>query len=85
MSTHRFLTLRPWLQRGVCALALMALAPAQAQTDDDVFTAIKRDNRQSMMSALVSTVSTAPSARVLCDCAMPSRMVLPPPNLTSSP
>lgn len=53
MSTHRFLTLRPWLQRSVCVLALMALAPAQAQTDDDVFTAIKRDNRQSMMSALV--------------------------------
>ncbi|MDT4867780.1 hypothetical protein FQZ97_1027100 [compost metagenome] len=39
----------------------------------------------SMMSALVSTVSIAPCARVLCDCAMPSRMVLPPPNLASSP
>ena len=39
----------------------------------------------SMMSALVSTVSTAPSARVRWLCAMPSRMVLPPPNFTSSP
>ena len=39
----------------------------------------------SMMSALVITVSTAPCARDNWLCAMPSRMVLPPPNLTSSP
>ncbi|EWS64103.1 hypothetical protein Y695_02654 [Hydrogenophaga sp. T4] len=39
----------------------------------------------SMISALVNTVSTAPSARVRWLCAMPSRMVLPPPNLASSP
>ena len=39
----------------------------------------------SMISAFVITQSTAPSARVRCDCAMPSRMVLPPPNFTSSP
>jgi urease alpha subunit len=39
----------------------------------------------SRTSALVSTVSMAPCARVRCDCAMPSRMVLPPPNFTSSP
>src|SRR5262249_54724295 len=31
------------------------------------------------------TVSTAPSVRVRCDCPMPSRMTLPPPNFTSSP
>ena len=48
----------------------------------------------SMMSALVNTQSTAPPAcaplptgplRVRWLCAMPSRMVLPPPNFTSSP
>ena len=48
----------------------------------------------SMMSALVSTASMAPPAcapvpsgplRVRCDWAIPSRMVLPPPNFTSSP
>ena len=39
----------------------------------------------SRISALVSTVSTPPSARVRWLCAMPSRMVLPPPNFTSSP
>ena len=39
----------------------------------------------SRISALVSTVSTAPSSRVRWLCAMPSRMVLPPPNFTSSP
>ncbi|MNK48925.1 hypothetical protein D3C87_677650 [compost metagenome] len=39
----------------------------------------------SRMRALVITVSTAPWARVRCDCAMPSRIVLPPPNFTSSP
>ena len=39
----------------------------------------------SMMRALVSTQSIAPSALVRCDCAIPSRMVLPPPNFTSSP
>ena len=39
----------------------------------------------SMMTALVMTVSTAPCALVSWDCAMPSRIVLPPPNLTSSP
>src|SRR5215813_12116903 len=37
------------------------------------------------MRALVMTVSTAPSMRVRCDCPMPSRMTLPPPNFTSSP
>ncbi len=39
----------------------------------------------SMMSALVSTVSTLPRLLVRWLCAMPSRMVLPPPNFTSSP
>ena len=39
----------------------------------------------STIKALVITQSTAPSWRVRCDCAMPSRMVLPPPNFTSSP
>ena len=39
----------------------------------------------SRITALVSTVSTAPSARARWLCAMPSRMVLPPPNFTSSP
>ena len=39
----------------------------------------------SRIKALVMTVSTAPSERMRCDCAMPSRIVLPPPNLTSSP
>ena len=39
----------------------------------------------SKISALVMTQSTAPSARVRWLWAMPSRMVLPPPNFTSSP
>ena len=39
----------------------------------------------SMISALVITVSTAPCARDNWLCAMPSRMVFPPPNFTSSP
>ena len=39
----------------------------------------------STISALVITQSIAPSARVRWLCAMPSRMVLPPPNFTSSP
>ncbi|MDT4787004.1 hypothetical protein FQZ97_193710 [compost metagenome] len=39
----------------------------------------------STISALVMTVSTAPSARVVWLCPMPSRMTLPPPNFTSSP
>ena len=39
----------------------------------------------SMISALVITVSTAPSAWDACDWPMPSRITLPPPNFTSSP
>jgi hypothetical protein len=39
----------------------------------------------STISALVMTVSTAPSARVRWDWPMPSRITLPPPNFTSSP
>ena len=39
----------------------------------------------STISALVMTVSTAPSARVACDWPMPSRIALPPPKTTSSP
>ena len=39
----------------------------------------------SRISALVITVSTAPAARASCPCPMPSRITLPPPNLTSSP
>ena len=38
----------------------------------------------STITALVMTVSMTPS-RKRCDCPMPSRMTLPPPNLTSSP
>jgi hypothetical protein len=40
---------------------------------------------QSTISALVITVSTAPSAREAWDWPMPSRITLPPPNFTSSP
>ena len=43
------------------------------------------DAGQSRISALVMTVSTAPSARDAWDWPMPSRMTLPPPNFTSSP
>ena len=39
----------------------------------------------SRMTALVMTVSTAPRARVVCACPMPSRITFPPPNFTSSP
>ena len=39
----------------------------------------------SMISALVITVSTAPSACDACDWPMPSRITFPPPNFTSSP
>ncbi len=38
----------------------------------------------SMISALVMTVS-AQSFDMRCDCPMPSRITLPPPNFTSSP
>ena len=38
-----------------------------------------------MISALVMTVSTAPSARLAWLWPMPSRITLPPPNFTSSP
>ena len=40
---------------------------------------------QSTIKALVITVSTAPSALLTWDCPIPSRITLPPPNLTSSP
>ena len=40
---------------------------------------------QSRIRALVITVSTAPSARVVWAWPMPSRITLPPPNFTSSP
>ena len=40
---------------------------------------------QSTISALVMTVSTAPSAREAWLCPIPSRITLPPPNFTSSP
>ena len=39
----------------------------------------------STISALVMTVSTAPSAWLRWDWPMPSRITLPPPNFTSSP
>jgi hypothetical protein len=39
----------------------------------------------STISALVMTVSTAPRRGVTWDWPMPSRITLPPPNLTSSP
>ena len=40
---------------------------------------------QSRMIAFVMTVSRAPSARLTVDCAMDSRIDLPPPNTASSP
>ena len=38
----------------------------------------------STISALVMTVSAAPCLLVTCDCPIPSRITLPPPNFTSS-
>ena len=43
------------------------------------------DAEWSTISALVMTVSTAPSARDTWLWPMPSRITLPPPNFTSSP
>ena len=69
----------PGCVSGLPALPIRAIRPSRRPTS--AFTIPV----QSRISALVMTVSTAPSARVRCDWPMPSRITLPPPNLTSSP
>ena len=66
------------LRVGLPALPMAAMRPARRP-----MSALKMPVWS--MTALVSTVSTAPCALVRWLCAMPSRMVLPPPNFTSSP
>ena len=69
----------PGWMSGLPALPMAAMRPATSPTS--AFTI----PQWSRISALVMTVSTAPSALVRCDCPMPSRITLPPPNFTSSP
>ena len=44
-----------------------------------------RDTQPSEKTLPVITVSTTPLSLLCCDCPIPSRITLPPPNLTSSP
>ena len=69
----------PGCTSGLPALPMASMRPFLSATS--AFTT----PQWSRMSALVMTVSTAPSAWLRCDWPMPSRMTLPPPNFTSSP
>ncbi|MNV21338.1 hypothetical protein D3C71_1122700 [compost metagenome] len=69
----------PGCVSGLPALPMDAMRPARKP-----MSALKMPV-WSTTRALVSTVSTAPWALLRWLCAMPSRMVLPPPNFTSSP
>ena len=69
----------PGWMSGLPALPMAAMRPSLMPTS--AFTM----PQWSRISALVMTVSTAPSALVRWLWPMPSRMTLPPPNFTSSP
>ena len=64
---------------GLPALPIFQMRPSRRPTS--AFTI----PQWSTIRALVMTVSTAPSARVIWDWPMPSRITLPPPKVTSSP
>ena len=69
----------PGWMSGLPALPMAAMRPSRRPTSALTMPV------WSMISALVMTVSTAPSARETWLCPMPSRITLPPPNFTSSP
>jgi hypothetical protein len=69
----------PGCVSGLPALPIAAILPSFRPTS--AFTI----PQWSTISALVMTVSTAPSARLAWPWPMPSRITLPPPNFTSSP
>ncbi len=69
----------PGWMSGLPALPILPMRPATMATSALTMP------QWSMISALVMTVSAAPSALVRCDWPMPSRITLPPPNFTSSP
>ena len=67
-----------WIS-GLPALPIAAIMPSL------IATSALTMPQWSTISALVITVSAAPCLLVTCDCPMPSRITLPPPNFTSSP
>ena len=69
----------PGWTSGLPALPMAAMRPSRRPTSALTMPV------WSMISALVMTVSTAPSPREAWLCPMPSRITLPPPNFTSSP
>ncbi len=64
---------------GLPALPIAAMRPSHRATS------ALTTPHQSRISALVMTVSGAPSSRVVWPWPIPSRITLPPPNFTSSP